>query len=131
MMFSLPAMKFIIGCFFLGVIIVAIARAEESYLEDLSDEVLNDRPPLKKPNARAAVERLFECLRENHGELARACKKEFIRNIPKRMKRLFPCAKKALDECTDRPPKNGNVFFHCIDGVEKCLQAVEGVEGST
>ncbi|KAK2560281.1 hypothetical protein P5673_017274 [Acropora cervicornis] len=38
MMFSLPAMKFIIGCFFLGVIIVTIARAEESYLEDLADE---------------------------------------------------------------------------------------------
>ena len=55
MMFSLPAMKFIIGCFFLGVIIVAIARAEESYLEDLADEVfLNDRPPLKKPNARVS-----------------------------------------------------------------------------
>ena len=38
MMFSLPAMKFIIGCFFLGVIIVTIARAEESYLEDPADE---------------------------------------------------------------------------------------------
>ena len=35
---SLPAMKFIIGCFFIGVIIVTIARAEESYLEDLADE---------------------------------------------------------------------------------------------
>ena len=38
MMFSLPAMKFIIGCFFLDVIIVTIARGEESYLEDLADE---------------------------------------------------------------------------------------------
>ena len=38
MMFSLLAMKFIIGCFFLGVIIVTIARAEESYLEDPADE---------------------------------------------------------------------------------------------
>ena len=56
MMFSLPAMKFIIGCFFLGVIIVAIARAEESYLEDLADGELNDRPPLKKPNARVSSE---------------------------------------------------------------------------
>ena len=36
--FSLLAMKFIIGCFFLGVIIVTIARAEESYLEDPADE---------------------------------------------------------------------------------------------
>ena len=56
MMFSLPTMKFIIGSFFLGVIIVVIARAEESYLEDLhlADEELNDRPPLKKPNARVS-----------------------------------------------------------------------------
>ena len=38
MMFNLPAMKFIIGCFFLDVIIVTIARGEESYLENLADE---------------------------------------------------------------------------------------------
>ncbi|XP_044181159.1 uncharacterized protein LOC114970030 [Acropora millepora] len=265
MMFSLPTMKFIIGCFFLGVIIVTIARAEESYLEDLADEKFAGKkcpiypppengalaityigsdalcsiqcmngydfettPPalylcvrgtwkfislfgntdtslpwpncaktstpgqlkmgilpffyyhgdcndpntqvtlkqnfltlsgffqlctdpaactvdavqmfcgnVKSPVRRRrrsnamekAAERLFECLRDD-GKLAKACEKEFRQNIPKGMKRMFPCVKKALAKCAERP-KDGNDFFHCVDGVEKCFQSEKRVEGST
>ncbi|XP_067047158.1 uncharacterized protein [Acropora muricata] len=264
MMFSLLAMKFIIGCFFLGVIIVTIARAEESYLEDPADEEFAGKtcpiyPPPENgalaityfgsdilcniqcrdlyefestppalylcvrgtwkfislsentdtslpwpncaktftpakprlgfpfsyyngdcndPNVQAgikqnlitmsslfhicnfqnpcpvesvqmfcgnvtspvrrrrtstamekAAERLFECLRDD-GKLAKACEKEFRQNIPKGMKRMFPCVKKALAKCAERP-KDGNDFFHCVDGVEKCFQSEKRVEGST